>query len=561
MVQKHNSTRKSTILIVDDDRAILEILDAALRPEGYNLALASNGRKALELLQDLSPDLILLDVMMPGMDGYEVCQFVRSDPNLAQVPIIMITALSDRSHLLKSLNAGADDFLTKPVNLFELKARVRTITRLDRYRRLLEEKNQRQQVEEALRESEAHLKESNLALADRVTELEALQKTSVAMASTLETESLLQLIVEQASELVNASSCSILLLDEETEDLVFHAAVDPIIGMRVPRGKGIVGRALRKEVPQKVHDVSQDPDYYPFISEKIKVPTLSELAIPLMVGNSPIGVLAAVNKRESFFTEHDSNLLVTLASHAAIAFENARLYEKAQEEIAVRRQAEEKLRHYAQQVVTAQEEERGRLSRELHDEAGQALTALKIGLELLQEDIPPEFESVHQGLSQAAALTGDTLEQLRLMAQGLHPPSLDTVGVSPTLEGFCHDFARRTQLEVEYQGVELPTLPEAFNISLYRLLQEALTNVARHARASCVFVSLSTNDDTIRLMVKDDGRGFDVEQMLGTATKPLGIGLLGMQERVELLGGELKIDSQPDQGTCLVATIPWEGIQ
>lgn len=553
--------RKSTILIVDDDRSILEILDAALRPEGYNLILTTNGKEALAHSKQTAPDLILLDVMMPGMDGYEVCQIVRSDPNLAQVPIIMITALSDRSHLLKSLNAGADDFLTKPVNLFELKARVRTITRLDRYRRLLEEKNQRQQVEEALRESEAHLKETNLALADRVAELEALHKTSVAMASTLETESLLQFIVEQATELVDAGSCSILLLDEESGDLVFKAAVDPIIGMRVPQGKGIVGRALRKEVPQKVYDVSQDPDYYPDIADQLGIPTRSELAIPLMVGDTPIGVLTAVNKRESFFTEHDSNLLVTLASHAAIAFENAQLYEKAQEEIAVRRQAEEKLRHYAQQVVTTQEEERGRISRELHDEAGQALTALKISLELLREDIPSELGTVHQGLAQAAALTGDTLEQLRLMAQGLHPPSLDTVGVGPTLEGFCHDFARRTQLKVTYQGVDLPTLPDASNISLYRLLQEALTNVARHARAKNVKVSLSADEKTIVLSIKDDGRGFDVQKVIQDETRVLGIGLLGMQERVELLGGTFTIESEPGQGTCLTATIPWERIQ
>lgn len=130
---------KSCILIVDDDERGRELLESLLEPEGYLLVYAESGPQALEQARTVIPDLILLDVMMPGMDGYEVCQKLRADPILAEVPIILLTALDDRTSRLWGLETGADDFISKPYDRVELRARVRTITRLNRYRRLLTE--------------------------------------------------------------------------------------------------------------------------------------------------------------------------------------------------------------------------------------------------------------------------------------------------------------------------------------------------------------------------------------------------------------------------------------
>jgi two-component system cell cycle response regulator len=130
----------STILIVDDEPAGRDTLEALLMARGYNLAFASNGPEALAKAAELIPDLILLDVMMPDMDGFEVCQRLRADPLLTEVPIIMVTALDDRDSRLRGIEAGADDFVTKPFDRAELRARVQTITRLNRYRRLLAER-------------------------------------------------------------------------------------------------------------------------------------------------------------------------------------------------------------------------------------------------------------------------------------------------------------------------------------------------------------------------------------------------------------------------------------
>ncbi len=134
-------SHNSIVLIVDDEEIIQKIIEGLLLNQGYQLATASNGKEALEKAEELTPDLILLDVMMPDMDGFEVCKRLRQTPHLAEVPIIIITALDNREAKLQGIKAGADDFLTKPFDGVELQARVQTITRLNRYRRLMMERN------------------------------------------------------------------------------------------------------------------------------------------------------------------------------------------------------------------------------------------------------------------------------------------------------------------------------------------------------------------------------------------------------------------------------------
>lgn len=141
---------KPRILIVDDEADAREMLEALLCREGYDLAFAASGPEALALVEEYSPDAVLLDVMMPGMDGFEVCRRLRADPVRAEVPIILVTALDDRDSQLRGIEAGADDFVTKPVDRVELRTRVRTITRLNRYRRLLWERTRRLEAEEEI---------------------------------------------------------------------------------------------------------------------------------------------------------------------------------------------------------------------------------------------------------------------------------------------------------------------------------------------------------------------------------------------------------------------------
>src|SRR5512138_683844 len=130
----------STILIVDEEYAGRETLQSILEGEGYQLQMAENGSQAIDKARQFLPDVILLDVMMPGMTGFEVCQRIRSDPQMAEIPIISLTALDDRESMLSGLKSGADDFISKPFDRFELRARVLGITRLNRYHKLTQER-------------------------------------------------------------------------------------------------------------------------------------------------------------------------------------------------------------------------------------------------------------------------------------------------------------------------------------------------------------------------------------------------------------------------------------
>lgn len=229
---------------------------------------------------------------------------------------------------------------------------------------------------------------------------------------------------------------------------------------------------------------------------------------------------------------------------------------RLQEEISKRKRVEEQLQQLAREAVNAQEQERHRLSQALHDQAGQALTTLKIGLELLEEDIPVERMDLRMRVVRCIDNVDEIAQLLRSLARNLRPPALDHVGLAPTLEAFCEEFAQRTQLSVSFRAADLPPLSEPAMICLYRCLQEALTNVARHAHASWIKVELRHEDSGTCLVVEDDGRGFDVASRFDDWTWGTGVGLLGMRERLEALGGRLEISSWPGQGTCLIARVP-----
>jgi signal transduction histidine kinase len=270
---------------------------------------------------------------------------------------------------------------------------------------------------------------------------------------------------------------------------------------------------------------------------------------PLRIGGEQVGILMVGGRH---LKESDVPTITILTNQVGIAIENTQLLEEQEA-------SQARMQRLALQVVSAQEEERQRISRILHDESGQALTALKISLELIAQELPPELDSTSKRILDAATLTESTMERIRLMAQDLRPPALDTLGLSPTLESFCMEFSSRTQIAIAYHGLALPPLPEPVNISIYRCLQEALTNVARHANADRVQVTLKRYPEGLALFVEDNGQGLDLDAI---KTPPGGwpsMGLEIMRERLESLGGTLDIESQPGQGTRLSARMPLAG--
>lgn len=220
-------------------------------------------------------------------------------------------------------------------------------------------------------------------------------------------------------------------------------------------------------------------------------------------------------------------------------------------DITALKQAEQATQVLARRLVHTQEVERHRVSRELHDEAGQALAALKISLQLLLPDSP---EEMHPTLVQAIELVESTRQGIRQIAYGLRPPALDALGLNTSLEHLCTDTTERTHLEVTYQGRDLPPLSDGAEMCLYRFVQEALTNTAVHAEATRAYVRLTTDPDAVRVRVADDGKGMDVA-VLDDPVRA-GLGIVGMKERLQLLSGRLEASSLPGRGTEMIAVLP-----
>ena len=209
------------------------------------------------------------------------------------------------------------------------------------------------------------------------------------------------------------------------------------------------------------------------------------------------------------------------------------------------------LRQLTEQLITAQEEERHRISRELHDEAGQALISLKLGLASIENDIPENKTHARQHLVDSMGIIDQVMYQIRALTHSLRPPVLEIAGINLSLKDYCEEITKRTGLLVYYQGEEIPGLPDEIGISLYRFVQEALTNILKHAHATKAEVRLRYRKKQIVLSVSDNGRGME------DAAQSDGIGLIGIKERISLLGGELQTLSRKGLGVKLTVCVPW----
>jgi signal transduction histidine kinase len=237
---------------------------------------------------------------------------------------------------------------------------------------------------------------------------------------------------------------------------------------------------------------------------------------------------------------------------ARITSENARLVEAVSE-------SERRFRRISRGVLRLQEEERSRISRDLHDGIGQLLTALKIQLELLEQEAS-EIVSLSSRIAGARELADTALTEVRQLSHVLRPQMLDELGLEPTLRWLARTFQNRTGVAVELsvEGADVAADPDVETL-VYRVAQEALTNVARHSGAKSAKVSLSRGRGRLRLAVEDAGVGFEPERILSTADDDRGFGLRAMRDRVEFMGGRFAIRSSPDGGTIVEADIPTSG--
>ena len=658
-----------TVLIVDDESIVRETLKRLLEGEGYDLAFARNGVEALTRAAELTPDLILLDVVMPGMTGFEVCQHLRRDRLLAEVPIVIVTALRDRHSRLQGIEAGADDFIAKPFDEIELRAKVRTIVRLSRYRRLLLEQTRRQQAEESLRESERkfrefvegtddlvtqvdgegrftyvnhvaerifglkpedciglsvfsfthpddraaaehsfaqwvrdrvpsvtfenrlvshsgevhemlwtinphfdaagnvviinsiarditerkqqvqrHAEELEQRVADRTRGLLALYEVTAIASQTLNLETALDRSLGRVLVAMRSDAGAIHLLDEANgasggemlrlavqqgfpPDLV--AQLDP-----VPMGSSLVGRVIVHGEPLIVSDITSDPR----MAVASRTAPRTYVGVPMRTGGQAMGVLSVLREvAQAGFSEEEVTLLASLADQVGVLVTSTRL------------------RQLAEQAAVV--DERQRLARDLHDSVTQSLFSMTLTAEAARILLERNPARVSAQLDRLRELAKGALAEMRSLIYQLRPRTADQAGLVPALRQHIAERQEQDGLKVALRVEGKRRLPPEHEEALFRIVQEGLNNVVKHAQTDRVEVTLRLTDETANLLIEDYGTGFDPLATLETGPPSIRsgasrFGLASMRERAEMLGGSCTIESQPGAGTLVKVELP-----
>ena len=368
-------------------------------------------------------------------------------------------------------------------------------------------------------------------------QVESLNEIGNALASELELQPLLSLVARRLQELVDARLVLIAL--PEGASLRIAAAAGEgaygVTGVELALDSSKTGRVLERGRSERIDSLLDDPEVDQHVTRRLGVH--SALYVPLVVRGRAIGVVIAHDKRGNStpaFSEDDLRLAESLTARAAIAVDLS----------------EQVSRDSMRRVVEAQELERARLARELHDETGQALTSILLGLKPLEQaaasaDAVSAIESVRE-------LVVSTLQNVRRLAVELRPTALDDFGLVPAVERLADTFREQSGLTVDLETQLGDTrLPAEAETTLYRVVQEALTNIVKHADATGVSILLQRRNRAAQVVVEDDGAGFDP-----AATREDALGLAGMRERVALAGGRLQVESTPGGGTTLVAEVP-----
>jgi signal transduction histidine kinase len=370
-------------------------------------------------------------------------------------------------------------------------------------------------------------------------QLESLHDVVRALGEETDLEQLLELVCARLRKLIDARLALIALPSGDDELRIVAAfgqdgPMAELVGRSLERKRSKSGRVLERRQSARVDSTLDDPEVDQDEARRLAVRT--GLYVPLVVRGRAIGVVAVHDKRgsDARFSDSDLRLAEIFAARAAVAVELS----------------ERVARDALQRIVTAQELERRRLARELHDETGQALTSVLLGLKAV-EDAESE-ESLRSAAAELRELVVGTLQDVRRLAVELRPKALDDFGLVPALERLAQSFAEQTGIDVDLEATLPDTrLPGDVETALYRVVQESLTNVVKHARAQQISILVTQRDGTVAAVIEDDGEGFDP-----TATRDDSIGLVGMRERMTLIGGRLEVESRPGSGTTILAEVP-----
>ncbi|MFM0229125.1 hybrid sensor histidine kinase/response regulator [Paraburkholderia sediminicola] len=653
----------ATILVVDDAPINIGVVTDSLEDKGFRVFVALDGEEALERAQFSQPDLILLDVKMPGIDGFETCRRLKRDEQTREIPVIFMTSLADTDDLVEGFSAGGIDYVTKPFQIAEMLARIRTHLALRAMHKALRTQNEslssevavRQQAQEALSRVRDELEDR---VAERTGQLaRANASLLVEIDERIRTETKLVSSEARFRTIVETSPVPLCITSmDDGQVLYMNGPFRWLFGFGVddcsttymgdfyvdPTERDRTVELLRHEggftnneiqfknsegehfwavATARIATFADAPAIYVGLNdvtarkqaeEKLRASeaSLANAQRLAKLGDWEWTAAAGVTHwsyemyrilgfepnrvRPSYRTlraaiHPEDRAAVRQAVRAVIANRQphsldcrltgadgepriVQLHVEAAHEgpgyplklvgtiqdMTERKRVEqellesrERLRELSAYMEAVREEERKWIAMEIHDELGQLLTALKMDVSLLRMRLDSDSEAARK-TEDMRELVEKTIWMVRNVASHLRPAALN-FGILSALEWLVDDFVRRNRMpcQLSIHGSE-PVLPDAHATAVFRIAQASLTNVARHADASRVDVTLSASNGALTLHISDNGCGFD----LPVARRRYSYGLLGMSERARLIGGTLQIESAPGAGTTVSIHIP-----
>jgi len=322
------------------------------------------------------------------------------------------------------------------------------------------------------------------------------------------------------------------------------------------RGHGPVGKAIRTGKLAICRDTRSDPGVAFMREEARKRGYASILALPLQAAHT-FGALNIYAGEPNAFDTEEINLLLGLANDLAYGIMALRSRTEQRRAEAALKDSEQELRRLASQLLSIQEQERRRVARELHDELGQALTVLKINLVALEDQLAPDQQGLKSSCEHMLSYIDTVIENVRRLSWDLSPSSLEDLGLSAALgylvDETCHN--HNIQCALVMDEIDHLFTPE-IQINIYRIFQESLTNVVKHAQASLVSVNVIREEGRVSFAIRDNGRGFHVKQAMASKVAKKSLGLTAMNERALMARGSLQISSRKGRGTTIAFSIP-----
>ena len=380
---------------------------------------------------------------------------------------------------------------------------------------------------------------------------ETLSEASLALTQTLSLDTVLNTLLEFLARLIPLDSAYIAFMEDEST-------------LAVRATHGYESWTNPEKILALTYEFEDKPLLQNFVTRKqsVIIPSTLEypgwtaypgtehiqnwMGVPIIANEKVIGLCGIDKTISDFFTSEHLQLAEALVSQASVAIQNAWLFEQV-------RAGRERLQTLSRRLVEIQEEERRYIARELHDEAGQALTSIKVGLQLLVRDAHKP-EAILADVDELQRMTDEVSESLHNLAVGLRPATLDHLGLVAALRQYVQEFSEKHRLMAQFESIQLDhRLHPDVEAAIYRIVQEALTNVARHAQATRVDVILEQRNDRMVVIVEDNGIGFDPTENLAQNR----LGIYGMRERAEMLGGELTVESSDEVGTTLFVEVPY----